>query len=703
LIQAAFDNTTINASDPIYATFNAELNVNLTSFKSVVLNETTYVQLQFSSAGNHNKTIIRQIVAVNFGVSIERVVIITTPNSRRLSSESETTSITLMILSCHPTHQKLMEKLQYLIDCQTNATPSAAPYSTNSRRLVTAFSPGNSLLAKPARDIEWEAGELFSVTCPTNNVDLALSADQVQVVGSVGGDDPFLSCNSDVLRINFPNMMVWDWDQNSSMVVEHMTSLIPRIENHTGNRMLWDLYETERGGVHAVCLSHTFDPSSNSTERFSAMSCQDPNYAESSRNGWHERVSGKRLNPDSQHAVYKYLTSIGTGDAHPALQNNVKLRDQVVRIVNVIGTDQMNELLQNIVVDDPTTVEPLERALDRPYTQLMDGDALLALAATEPSAPELQFAWEWARNRAAMPDAKRGVMEIPVGYKQLNFYGRQTTIDHMTYQYCPRILKSAIASKYYHDLDLTNNGPFILYDLSNHLNVATPTLDEYVTDRESVLAMLSNHYGVSRDGVKNLMIRILYGGGSQAWRRKFNITRQGWDEIIDLKEERLQPSAIVATTSFEISIRRELRILKRKLLKLFPEARAHAQVTNLDSNLDKATVKRLSSEHIKTQRATALIIRNFENEMITAVETATRHNGLRVDALIFDGLMVRREPIGGNATMSLDLLRTIEREAAETRRLKQYGLKVRLAEKPFEMSELTREWLTDALEAQSLE
>ena len=98
--------------------------------------------------------------------------------------------------------------------------------------------------------------------------------------------------------------------------------------------------------------------------------------------------------------------------------------------------------------------------------------------------------------------------------------------------------------------------------------------------------------------------------------------------------------------------------------------------------------------------AMAYAVQHLENALLTSAVAAAKNHGLQVDALVFDGMMVRRRE---NATLGEELLRSIEREAnARPGVARDHGLLVRLEEKPFLVSPEAQQWQTRAVARQRL-
>lgn len=117
----------------------------------------------------------------------------------------------------------------------------------------------------------------------------------------------------------------------------------------------------------------------------------------------------------------------------------------------------------------------------------------------------------------------------------------------VTFSLMSKRLKSLICI-YYHDIDFKNSHPVILFQISEQNNIPCEYLETYVNQRDDILQELSIWYKTTKDAVKQLFIRILYGGGND-WKAEFAIT-------------------VINDHSFVINFKNEIRAVVNKLLSL---------------------------------------------------------------------------------------------------------------------------------------
>lgn len=100
-----------------------------------------------------------------------------------------------------------------------------------------------------------------------------------------------------------------------------------------------------------------------------------------------------------------------------------------------------------------------------------------------------------------------------------------------------RIIKGAICNKYYKDIDINNAHPVFILDLFNKMNYDTEYLNLYVKNRDLYFKLFAD-LNVSRDATKELLLKVMYGGGFNLWCKEYNCSKENIPKIFfDLKNE----------------------------------------------------------------------------------------------------------------------------------------------------------------------
>ena len=110
--------------------------------------------------------------------------------------------------------------------------------------------------------------------------------------------------------------------------------------------------------------------------------------------------------------------------------------------------------------------------------------------------------------------------------------GRRFANDRASLQRCTRETRQAAGATRYVDIDIVNCHPVILSWLLRQIigtayDIKTPMLDNYIVNRENLLAEIMETYDVSRDVAKKLPLVILNGGGVDIWRTENQVASTG--------------------------------------------------------------------------------------------------------------------------------------------------------------------------------
>ena len=75
-------------------------------------------------------------------------------------------------------------------------------------------------------------------------------------------------------------------------------------------------------------------------------------------------------------------------------------------------------------------------------------------------------------------------------------------------------IRRLCSHQYYHDIDIVNCFPVILFQICQHCTVTCDTLALYVEDRETIIQNDMDLYNLSREAVKQSYLKCLFGGGA---------------------------------------------------------------------------------------------------------------------------------------------------------------------------------------------
>ena len=185
-------------------------------------------------------------------------------------------------------------------------------------------------------------------------------------------------------------------------------------------------------------------------------------------------------------------------------------------------------------------------------------------------------------------------------------WGRLYADGALSMQGFSKPVRSVLAGKLYHDIDIENCHPVILLDLCKREGWEAPILEAYVNDREFILADTS----LPRGDAKVAMLTIMYGGNP-----KHNF-----------------PMATV--------FKREMSRIADLIWNEYPLVPV--------SQPRNARFSRMS-----------LLIQDLECRLLMEIAAFFRKHGYRIGVYVFDGLMIYRKATDG--PLDSHLLRACER------------------------------------------
>ena len=204
-----------------------------------------------------------------------------------------------------------------------------------------------------------------------------------------------------------------------------------------------------------------------------------------------------------------------------------------------------------------------------------------------------------------------------------------------------REIRSWLAHRYYHDIDIANCQPVLMHQMMELEGIATPCLKEYIEGREDKLNEVMESFDVSRDIAKNIFIILCNSGRVERW----------LDEH-ELGHDRPMPGFVV---KFEEEM--------HKCIEAFLSKKG-------ESVKDGKNGSRFSQYYFTQERL-----------CLEALVKAVKGSRRKVGALIYDGVHVER--VMGMDTIPEEMLRDWEGVILE-----ETGITVSLVEKEMELNPL---------------
>lgn len=207
--------------------------------------------------------------------------------------------------------------------------------------------------------------------------------------------------------------------------------------------------------------------------------------------------------------------------------------------------------------------------------------------------------------------------------------GRWVAVGGKGLQCLSRDCRAALAQKYYWDVDIRNAQPTLLEQYAEAKGWKCDRLKHYNANRDDYLAELMTELGVSRDDAKELVCRVMFGGGAEG-----------------------------LTPFFVRELQPEIGMLMRNIF-----------------NENKAIYPTIAKKPNATRSMMAMVLQTEERKCLMAMDTSLARQGRSLDVLIHDGGLVHKKD--GEQRLPDEVLRRTERDIKETT-----GYTVSLAVKP---------------------
>lgn len=225
------------------------------------------------------------------------------------------------------------------------------------------------------------------------------------------------------------------------------------------------------------------------------------------------------------------------------------------------------------------------------------------------------------------------IYEYGKNFKKLKL-GRLYPQKGLGLQNFPSDVRSALAQKYYHDIDMVNSQPTILSQLCEKNGWACDHLKDYVDNRAIYLEEIMKHKNCDRDAAKTLCISIMFGA---------------------------KPSDVPKCIQLLVN---ELDKISTNAIKQFPEL--------------YALCKKLDKENPKAS-CLANVLQDIEFKILREIDVKLQERDRSMDVFIHDGGLVRR--IDDEKEFPKEILEEISAEIKEST-----GYSIKLSEKPLQHS-----------------
>lgn len=186
--------------------------------------------------------------------------------------------------------------------------------------------------------------------------------------------------------------------------------------------------------------------------------------------------------------------------------------------------------------------------------------------------------------------------------KTLSTYGRLFS-QNPSLSSMPREIRNCLAHEKYYDIDMKNAHPALLSQYCKKNYIRCDILDKYVLNRDDILAKICQDSGIEKDEAKQTFLSLLNGGKGGGWQ----IPKHKGTFIYDFKEE-----------------------IKG----------IHDAVCRINSDEYKKVSRR--KDYNREGTMMNIILCKLEHQVLMNAVMFMTERGYNVDALVFDGFMVRK-------------------------------------------------------------
>lgn len=257
--------------------------------------------------------------------------------------------------------------------------------------------------------------------------------------------------------------------------------------------------------------------------------------------------------------------------------------------------------------------------------------------------------------------------------------GRAFAVGKQGLQGFPRAMRGALARKYYHDIDVENAHPTMLWQLCAKHGLPNTKTMYYASNRNAMLMEIMAYYSIDRDEAKTMFLKIMYGGSADA--PHTTIVEEADAATVSISDKQPHPFLL------------ELKAEVEEVAMWAWQQPQYAPIVEHVKGLKKAGFK---TQRSKMASALAYILQTEENRVLAAMHSFFSGSKWPMDVLIHDGGCVRKSH-EDEETVPPETLLACEAHVAQAT-----GYRVHLAHKPFDTS-ISAEALEDACSNYTLE
>lgn len=183
--------------------------------------------------------------------------------------------------------------------------------------------------------------------------------------------------------------------------------------------------------------------------------------------------------------------------------------------------------LNNVVLYEPIDTVVLDK--------LINSDLLLT-SFHNPTA-DLKYSNEREQLIAYKKLIRNGKAEVKYVMTKGISYGRVNPTNALGLFSIRRQIRHTLAINTFTDIDIENAHPSILLQICKANKIECDNLEDYVVNRNKLIKSAMEYYGVDREAVKKLYIKLLYFGSFESWAEELGIDKTATKDIKNFKKE----------------------------------------------------------------------------------------------------------------------------------------------------------------------
>lgn len=198
------------------------------------------------------------------------------------------------------------------------------------------------------------------------------------------------------------------------------------------------------------------------------------------------------------------------------------------------------------------------------------------------------------------------------------YYGQKGSLEAID-----KDIRGTLCSEYYTDIDIVNCHPVLMVQLSKRFGIDMPGYSYYNEHRDELIDTLSKQHNCFPSSIKDVPIRIAYGGA---------IKYENENEISSIQNKPVIVNYKNVKIDLWTTMQNDIKRLVEKLINSNEYTALYAFCTKQKSSNIKGTFL-------------SYILQTYERKCLEAMVTYFNNEKLSVDVLCYDGCMVRSKTI----------------------------------------------------------